>query len=65
MRAYNPPRIRCGQLARYGGLSAARKGSRADLGVMWHCNRPVKNEGDKCWQHQRIAWDKPNTEDEE
>lgn len=35
----------------YGGLSAARKFTKSELGHMWHCNRRVKNPGDRCYQH--------------
>lgn len=52
MRAYKPPRFVCGVPCHYGGLSAARKYSRADLGRMWHCNRPVKSENETCFQHR-------------
>ena len=55
MRAYRPPKHTCGAPARYGGLSAARKHSRAELGHMWHCNRPVKNAGDRCYQHRGVS----------
>lgn len=41
----------CGAPCRFGGLSPARKYSRVDLGVMWHCNRIVKEPGQRCWQH--------------
>lgn len=53
MRAYNPPRHICGVPCHYGGLSAARKHSRAELGVIWHCNRAVKREGERCYQHRK------------
>lgn len=43
----------CNAPCHYGGLSAARKYSRSELGHMWHCNRVVKNEGDRCWQHKK------------
>ncbi|SDH41030.1 hypothetical protein SAMN04488590_3270 [Microbacterium sp. 77mftsu3.1] len=52
MRAYRPPKHVCGFPCHHGGLSAARKHSRAELGHMWHCNRPVKNAGDRCYQHR-------------
>ena len=41
----------CGAPCRHGGLSAARKYSRSELGWMWHCNRRVGKPGDRCWQH--------------
>lgn len=44
----------CDAPAHYGGLSATRKYSSADLGHMWHCNRRVKVEGSRCWQHQDV-----------
>lgn len=47
----------CGEPCHYGGLSAARKYSRAELGWMWHCNRRVRTDGDKCWQHRPEAAD--------
>jgi hypothetical protein len=43
----------CGAPARYGGLSAWRKYANVDPGPMWVCNRRVKREGDRCWQHPR------------
>lgn len=43
--------LHCGAPCHYGGLSMARKYSRSDLGVMWHCNRRVKGGG-RCWQHR-------------
>jgi hypothetical protein len=45
----------CGEPCYYGGLSAARKYSSTDLGWMGHCNRRVKNDGDRCAQHARQA----------
>lgn len=51
-RAYHPPRIRCAAPCYYGGLSAARKYSRAELGLYGACNRPVKVEGERCYAHR-------------
>ena len=42
----------CGAPCHYGGLSAASKHSRSELGWMWHCNRKVQTAGAHCWQHQ-------------
>lgn len=44
--------IICDTPCHYGGLSAARKYSRSEFGKIWHCNRRVKNVGDKCYQHK-------------
>lgn len=57
-RAYSPPRFICGEEAPYGGRSAARKYSRAELGRWGACNRAVKAEGERCYQH-RPTWAKP------
>lgn len=42
----------CGEPCPYGGSSAVRKYARPNLGWMGHCNRVVKKQGDKCWQHK-------------
>lgn len=42
----------CGVPSRYGGLSAARKYSRVEFGLIWKCNRRVKIAGERCWQHK-------------
>jgi hypothetical protein len=42
----------CGVPCHDGGVKAARKYSSSDLGWMWHCNRRVKNAGDRCYQHK-------------
>ncbi|MFT7022438.1 MAG: hypothetical protein ACJA07_001522 [Rhodococcus sp. (in: high G+C Gram-positive bacteria)] len=44
----------CGAECHYGGLSSARKYASTELGWMWHCNRVVKAEGDRCWRHQPL-----------
>lgn len=45
----------CAAPCHYGGLSAARKYSRAELGWIWHCNRRVSTPGQRCWQHSVVA----------
>lgn len=45
----------CGAPCQYGGISATRKYARADMGWMWHCNRRVKAEGQRCWQHKAVS----------
>lgn len=42
----------CAAPCHYGGLSAARKYSRSELGWMWHCNRRVSEVGQRCYQHR-------------
>lgn len=42
----------CAAPCHYGGLSAARKYSRSELGWMWHCNRRVNVAGQRCYQHR-------------
>lgn len=57
MKAYSPRGAKpvCYAPARYGGLSAARKYSRADLGYIWTCNRPVLTWGLRCYQHTDVT----------
>lgn len=49
------PAIICGVPCAWGGMSAARKHSRVDLGHMWHCNRRVRTAGERCWQHRTAS----------
>ena len=51
-RAYHPPKLVCMAPCPGGGSSAARKYSRADLGYYGKCNRAVKAEGERCFQHR-------------
>lgn len=44
----------CDEPCHYGGLSAARKYSASELGHMGHCNRIVKNQGDRCYKHSDV-----------
>lgn len=46
------PKPICGAPCHYGGLEMTRRRSKSDLGWMWHCNRRVKTEGDRCYQHK-------------
>lgn len=41
----------CAAPCHYGGAAAARKYSKADLGLWGRCNRRTQ-DGQQCWQHR-------------